>query len=210
MARKARSSGKAKGGRQSPPPDPVDAALALAAERGWRETTLRDIAERSGRGLAELYRDYPGKGAILAAFMARIDERVLVGAETDVGDGESARDRLFEVIMRRFDALAPHREALRAILRDLGRDPVALCEFATGPARRSLAIMLTAAGLDAGGLAGLLRRKGLGVIYADTFRVWLNDESADQARTMAHLDRRLRQAEQALAWRRRPAATAAV
>lgn len=199
MARKSTKSAKAGAADGTGSRDPVAVALALAAERGWRETTLRDIAERSGRGLAELYRDYPGKGAVLAAFMARIDEQVLAGAETGLGDGEPPRDRLFDVVMRRFDALAPHREALRAIARDLWRDPAALCQFAAGPARRSADIMLVAAGLDAGGLGGLLRRKGLGVVYGDTFRVWLADDSADLAKTMAHLDRRLRQAERALA-----------
>ena len=56
--------------------------------------------------------------------------------------------------------------------------------------------MLEAAGIPSDGIAGVLRVKGLGVIYLMVFRVWLTDDSADLSRTMAALDSRLRQAEQ--------------
>ncbi|MFX7212929.1 hypothetical protein ABTI51_18345, partial [Acinetobacter baumannii] len=55
--------------------------------------------------------------------------------------------------------------------------------------------MLEAAGLDSGGLAGIARRKGLGLIYLDVLRTWRDDDSVDMARTMAVLDKRLKRAE---------------
>ena len=54
--------------------------------------------------------------------------------------------------------------------------------------------MLAAARIEAEGVRGFLVRRGLAAIYADTLRVWLADPSEDAARTMAHLDKRLRQA----------------
>ena len=56
--------------------------------------------------------------------------------------------------------------------------------------------MLEAAGIPSDGIAGVLRVKGLAVIYLMVFKVWLTDDSADLSRTMAALDARLRQAEQ--------------
>ena len=39
----------------------LDAALAVAAERGWRDATLSDIAAQAGCGLADVYRHFPSK-----------------------------------------------------------------------------------------------------------------------------------------------------
>ncbi len=58
-----------------------------------------------------------------------------------------------------------------------------------------MAWMLEAAGLGAAGVRGLVRVKGLALVYMAVLRVWLDDDSDDSAATMATLDRRLRQAE---------------
>jgi AcrR family transcriptional regulator len=172
----------------------IDTALSLAGEKGWRATTMADIAARAEITLAEIYRVFPAKSDILKGFTRQIDEAVLaVGPDED--DGESPRDRLFDVMMRRFDALTPYRSGLDSISRDLRADPVAASVHSCA-LRRSLAWMLEAAGIPSDGIAGILRVKGLAVIYLMVFRVWLTDDSADLSRTMAALDSRLRQAEQ--------------
>ena len=172
----------------------IDTAIKLAGEKGWRATTMADIAARAEITLAEIYRVFPAKSDILKGFTRQIDEAVLaVGPDGD--DGESPRDRLFDVMMRRFDALTPYRSGLDSISRDLRADPVAASVHSCA-LRRSLAWMLEAAGIPSDGISGILRVKGLAVIYLMVFRVWLTDDSADLSRTMAALDSRLRQAEQ--------------
>jgi AcrR family transcriptional regulator len=171
----------------------VDAALELAAERGWSGIALADIAAAARLSLAEVYALFPAKGAILDAFVRRIDRATLSGVDVNAAEG-SVRDRLFEIVMRRLDALAPHRRAVAAIAGDLPRDPLmALCSG--GRLLRSIAWMAGAAGVDTSGLLGPLRVKALAAIYAGVLRVWLGDESADKAKTMAALDRALKQAE---------------
>lgn len=179
----------------------IDAALALAARDGWRAASLAAIAAEAGVGLAAVYGRVADKTAILAALMRRIDRAVL--AEPADLDG-SPRDRLFDVLMRRFEALQPHRAGIVAVVRG-GVDPVR--SAALLPALgRSMAWMLTAAGLEADGIAGRLRVAGLTVVYANAFRVWLDDDGADLGKTMAALDRGLAQAERwaAALPRRRP------
>ncbi len=176
----------------------IDAALDLAAVQGWRDSTLGDIARHAKLSLADLYRHYPSKTAILAGFARRVDIAVLSGTDPEESE-ETPRERLFDVIMRRFDALGPHREAVRAILRDAGREPVATLCGAGGPFRRSLRWMLEAAGLRASGLRGEVRICGLGFIYLSVLRVWLDDDSEDMAKTMAALDQRLKRAESMIA-----------
>ena len=104
----------------------LDAFLdAGGRARAMREVTLRDVAAAADTGLADLYRLYPDKMALVAGVMARVDAAVLAGTPRQVDPEETARDRLFDVMMRRYDALKPHREALRSIVRPARRDPAA-------------------------------------------------------------------------------------
>lgn len=195
---KASSKGKAKAnGAAAVVPSPqdrmVDAALALAAERPWQEVSLREIAEASGLPLAEAYRCGASKQAILEAFLRRIDATVLAEGAMEPEEG-SARDRVFDILMRRFDALQPYRKALASILLAQTRDPAgALAGLAA--LQRSMTWMLEAAGLEAEGLRGLARTRGLTLLYLATLRTWLRDESLDLAKTMAALDGYLRRLE---------------
>ncbi|HKX08371.1 MAG TPA: helix-turn-helix domain-containing protein [Stellaceae bacterium] len=170
----------------------LDAALALAEREGWRKASLGAIAQEAGVPLHEFYGEFRSRAAILGALMARTDAAVLAG--TAAGSEDSGRDRLFDVLMRRFDAMKPHRAALKAIARDLGTDPpTALC---SAPAfLRSMAWMLEAAGLSSAGIRGRMRVRALGVLYLCVMRVFVDDDTEDLAKTMAALDRRLSQAE---------------
>jgi AcrR family transcriptional regulator len=172
----------------------LDAFLRLIGEKGFVEVTLREVAEAAGLGLAQLYALYPDKVALAAAFMARIDAEVLAGVPKHSDPEETARDRLFDAMMRRYDALRPHRDALRAIRRAGTRDP--MLALALGPAlRRSMASTLEAAGLASDGLPGALRQNGLLAIHYAVSRAFDKDDTADLSKTMAALDSRLKTAE---------------
>lgn len=179
----------------------VKAAMALAAEKGWRGLALADIAERGKVPLGEVVEHFGSKNGILAAYSHRVDQRMLEGGSDA---GESPRDRLFDLIMRRFDAMAEDRRALHTILRQAGSDPWAvLC--GGGRFLKSMALTLEAAGISSSGLHGLALIQGLSAVYLYAFKTFLDDDSTDHARTMAALDKALRRAEDvsALIWRRR-------
>ena len=172
----------------------LDAFIKLIAEKGFADVALRDVAEAAGLSLAELYRVYPDKVALVAAFLAQIDAEVLAGTPTHSDPEETARDRLFDAMMRRYDALRPYREALGAIRRAGARDP--MLALAMGPAlRRSMAAMLEAASVPSEGLSGALRQNGLLAIHYAVSRVYDKDETTDLSKTMAALDSRLKMAE---------------
>jgi AcrR family transcriptional regulator len=172
----------------------LDAFIKLIAEKGFADVALRDVAEAAGLGLADLYKVYPDKVALVAAFMAKIDAEVLAGTPSRNDPEETARDRLFDAMMRRYDALRPYREALGAIRRAGTRDP--MLALAIGPAlRRSMAAMLEAASVPSEGLTGALRQNGLLAIHYAVSRVYDKDETTDLSKTMAALDSRLKMAE---------------
>ena len=191
MAKRAR---RQAGAKQSPD-QIIDATLELVLVEGWSRLSMIRIADSVGLSLEELHRIYPTKGAILNAFSARIDATMASTIEAAGESDATARDRTFEVVMARFDALSLHRDAVRTIARDLRRDPVAsLCT--TRSLRRSIRWMLECAGLSSGGFWGIAKAKGLAIIYLTTFGVWLRDDSEDMAKTMASLDRQLARTEQ--------------
>ena len=172
----------------------VNAALRLAERHGWTDLSLADIAKEARLGLGELSGLFSSKADILAAYARRIDAEVLkLADEEDLGD-EPVRDRLFDVIMLRFDAMAKDKAALKRITEDMERDPVAALSLVPS-AIQSMGWMLEAAGIDSSGWRGMIRVRGLALFWARIFRIWLDDDE-DQARTMAALDKRLRQGEE--------------
>jgi AcrR family transcriptional regulator len=194
QAKTADQDGQAgKNGEGGRPHAIVTAAMTLAAERDWRDIALSDIAAAAGLSLSDLLAAFPSKPAILDGFARDIDRRMLAGFEPEPDSG-SARDRLFDVLMRRFDALDPYKPALAGILRAAWQDPLAGMAMG-GTVFRAMGLALEAAGIASDGAVGTLRRKALGVLYAATLRDWLKDDSADKSRTMAALDGRLRRVE---------------
>ncbi|MGF1650731.1 MAG: TetR family transcriptional regulator [Hyphomicrobiaceae bacterium] len=167
----------------------IDAAMRLASERSWADVSMRDIAEEASVTLADLRRVFGSKTQIVAAYIKRIDSDIL-GKVPQREAGQSPRDALFEILMARFDAMAPHKAALRSIDAATTLDTTLL-----GSLLNSQRWMLMAAGLDGDGPRGTLRTTGLMTLFASVFRVWLQDDDPGLARTMAALDRRLRRAE---------------
>jgi AcrR family transcriptional regulator len=183
-------------GPRSPRDRIIDALMNLAAEKAYGEIGLAEIAERAEVSLAEFRDLFPSKGAILAAFSKRIDHVVLEGMTKELAE-EPARERVLDVMMRRFDALKPYREALRSISRDLRRDPVSMAAMHQ-VAANAQRFMLAAAGIDTTDALGPLKLEGAVAVFARTFRTFLDDEEEDLARTMAKLDRELDKGERLL------------
>lgn len=170
----------------------MDAALARAAAGGWDQASLAAIAGDAGVSLVDAYDTFPTRLSLLSGLLARTDRRVLEDGPADPDD--NPRDRLFDIVMRRFDALAADRDGVIAIIHALPGDPLTALQLAPGFAT-SLSWMLEAARLPAAGLIGSLQVKGLGIVYLATLRTWLDDDSIDMAKTMAALDRNLQRAD---------------
>ena len=88
----------------------IETALRLAAERGWKDLSLAEIAEAAGLPMSKVYPVYRSKRQILEGLSRMVDAEVLAGHDAEDMEG-SARDRLFDVMMRRFDALQPYKSS---------------------------------------------------------------------------------------------------
>jgi AcrR family transcriptional regulator len=165
----------------------VAAFMALLAEKRFEDIGFGEIARRAGISLAELRTKYTSKMAMLAAHMRELDRAVLAGIDAGMAE-EEPRERLFDVLMRRLDLHAPHKQAVRSLRRSMMANP-GLALALNGLALRSMQWMLTAADIPASGPKGMVRAQGLAMLYASVLRTWVDDDDAGQARTLAALDR---------------------
>lgn len=173
----------------------IDAFMRLAAERPFHEIDLGDVAGAAGVSLGSLREAFDTRLGIVAGFMRRIDREVLDG--TGPTTEEDGRDRLFEVLMRRIDALAPYKDAVTRILDSARRDP------ALGMAIHNLTVvsmrwMMAAADIRPSRPLRLFSLEGLTLVWMRTLRRWIDDAEADNGATMAALDRDLRRGQQAI------------
>jgi len=167
----------------------IDALMELLAEERIEDIGFGAIARRAGLSLADCRAEFRSVLAILAAYAKDVDRRVLSGGDTDTEE-EPPRERLFDILMRRLEALASHKTAIRSLARSAALDP-ALAFALNGLTVRSMQCMLTAADISAAGPKGILRGQGLALLYASVLRTWLDDDDPGLARTMAALDRGL-------------------
>lgn len=170
-------------------------ALKLTQERGWHGFGFADLAAEIGVPLSVLYDLFLDKEDLLVELGRMIDRQVL--ANIGGGDADESlrpRERLFDVMMERFDVLNEYRGGVVALLNAAKRDPK-LAVMAMPHIARSMGWMMEIAGVDAQGLSGAVKVAGLSVIYLNGLRIWVDDDTTDMAKVMAALDSGLEKAE---------------
>lgn len=190
---------KAKSGRASEP-DLLVLAFEIVADTGWRSFSFTELADRSNLSMADLRKTFRGRSALLDALNQRLDQAMLAVGSDDLEE-LPPRDRVFEMMMSRLEAMAPLRAGVCRLIKDARFDPELIAMTACR-LDRSLAWLQDAAGLSDGHrssplshLRRRLQRRLLGAVYLQALNVWAEDESQDLAKTMASLDKQLRRIE---------------
>jgi AcrR family transcriptional regulator len=167
----------------------IEAMMVLLSELSFEQVGLAEVAGRAGTKLSQLRAEFGSTLSILAAHFKDVDRAVLEGIDAEMEE-EPARERLFDVLMRRLEALAPYKDAVRSVLRSAKRNP-GLALALNAMAVRSQQWMLEAAGIGASGPRGALRAQGAALMFARVLTVWVDDEEEGLDHTMAALDRGL-------------------
>ncbi len=177
--------------------DILDGWMTVIARDGWAGARIDAAATAAGVSTGAVAAVAADRWEALRAYGRRLDVAALAEAGTD--SGASVRDRLFTILMERFDAAQPQRGAAIELAQAARRDPgLAALMLVSLPV--SIARIAEAAGVATAGLLGPLRVQALTAMYLAVARVWLADDSDDLAATMKELDTRLAQAE---IWARR-------
>lgn len=167
----------------------IEALMELAGERTWEDISITDVATRANLSLADFRDQFPSKGAVLAGFSRKID-RVVLEATSDDLLGEPAKERLFDVLMRRLDALTPYKLGLEGVAEWVGRAPMAAAAI-NRLELNSMRFMLEAAGIDSEGPVGAVKLQGLVLLWGRILRTWFRDDDPGLAETMSQLDKEL-------------------
>lgn len=168
----------------------VAAILPHVAFDGWTSAALRRGLNDAGMGGADSDALFPGgAAAVIAAYSAWADRKMVAAAEEEGFAGLTLRSRIARLVQARLQALAPEREAARRTAAYL-----ALPHNAPLLARllaRTVDAAWRAAGDTSTDFSYYTRRGLLGMVYTATFAYWLEDRSAGAVATWSFLDRRI-------------------
>ena len=174
----------------------TEAALALAADTPWQDITLSRIADEADLSLGELY-GVTTREVIEAEVDVLFDRAML---EESVSQEDPPRERLFDALMLRFEAMEPYRRGIVSMMRHRTGSPASRAQ-AHLRRLKTARWALIAAGLDAGSVAPpRLKELAIAHIIADVEAAWRRETSSDFAHTMAALDKGLRKMEDRLVW----------
>lgn len=174
-----------------------EAALELFREKGFEQTTMRDIAAKAGVALGGAYYYFSSKEAIVLAFYHEMQEGSNEAILQALAGHKKLKDRIRCVIDKRIELLTPNRKFCDALFRHAPDrdDPLSPFSAETRPIREGSIEHLRIA-LDGGDvkvppdlqaqLPYLLWLYHMGIIL-----FWLYDRSPGQQRTEKLLEKSL-------------------
>ena len=172
----------------------ANAAFRLLAENAWNETTLASVARAAKLSWDDVQKAAPSRAALVGLMIRR------AGAETarryrPERAPQSARDRLFDVLMTWFDVQSSRKAAIRSLYDGLAKEPLTLLSL-RGEIAAGAEWLLALAEADCGAAAPV-RAACIGGIMAHALPVWFEDD-AELGKTMAQVDRDLKRVERFL------------
>lgn len=172
--------------------DIVDAALDLAADKGWEAIRLHEIAAACDAGLDDIRQHFAEKDDIIDAWFDRADGAMLACHDRGELAGLSVRERLYTLITTWLDSLAPHQRVTREMIGHKLEFGHLHVQFpAVLRISRTVQWIREGARLDAPLPRRALEETLLTALFVKTFVYWLRDHSAGQARTRSWLNRGL-------------------
>jgi AcrR family transcriptional regulator len=174
-----------------------EAALELFREKGFDETTMRDIAAKAGVALGGAYYYFSSKEAIVLAFYHDMQETSHESILEAMAGRRKLKDRLRVVLEKRLELLAPNRKFCDALFRHApdASDPLSPFSTETRPIRERAIEHLRAAveGSDTKVPADLAPRLPylLWLYQMAIILFWLYDRSPRQQRTQALMEKSL-------------------
>ena len=172
----------------------LDAALRLFRERGFEQTTMREVAAEAEVATGAAYYYYRSKEELVLAFYLRTEEEAAEKFARVIASTNDVRKRIRGIIDAKFEQFAQHRALLAALLKTGvdPRDPLSPFGKETAQIRGDHIAWYARAleGSDlkvsrdlAPHLPKLLWMYHMGLIY-----YWIIDDSPEQRRTQRLLD----------------------
>jgi AcrR family transcriptional regulator len=103
-----------------------EAAMEMFREKGFEETTMRDIAAKAGVALGGTYYYFSSKDAIVLAFYHEMQDASRAVVSDELADKKKLKERIRAVLDPRLKLLEPNRKFCAALFRHApdGSDPL--------------------------------------------------------------------------------------
>ena len=165
------------------------------ASDGWQSIDLEKLSHECDFDVLNVTGGIRNKIDLLVAFSAFIDTTVNQSIDVDLKDDQiPIRERLLEALLIRFEALAPYKAGVTKLMKTFPPNPTFVV-IGSKSLKLSMEATLTAVGLEAKGIQGVIRVKGLCMIFMSGVCAWAKDNSEDLSATTRILDERLKQTE---------------
>lgn len=174
-----------------------EAAMEMFRDKGFDETTMRDIAGKAGVALGSTYYYFSSKDAIVLAFYHELQENSHESIVQTLAGQKKLKDRIRCVIDKRLELLVPNRKFCAALFRHApdAADPLSPFSDETRTIREGAVehMRLAVDGSDAKVPADLKPRLPylLWLYQMALIMFWLYDRSPNQERTERLLDKSL-------------------
>ena len=174
----------------------VDALFILTPTMSWKDITMEKIAKVVKLNKMDLNKYFTSKISILIAYNNSLDQAIFVEFKKESENTlVNSRDQIFDIIMAKFDILNSKKDGIRHIFKktfpvELVANPKSYLNLV-----KSMKLVLNLAGIKTNTPMGCIRVNILSGIFINSFISWLSDDSPDMSKTMASLDKGLRQAE---------------
>ncbi len=174
-----------------------ESALKLFREKGFEQTTMRDIAAKADVALGAAYYYFASKDAIVLAFYQEMQEVSHQSILEALAGRRKLKDRIRYVLEKRMELLAPNRKFCDALFKHAPdtKDPLSPFSAETRPIRERAIEHLRAA-LDGGDVKVPADLKAhlpqlLWLYQMAIILFWLYDRSPHQERTQKLMDKSL-------------------
>lgn len=165
------------------------------ASDSWQSIDLESLSQECDFDVLNVTGGIRNKVDLLVAFSAFIDMTVHQSIDADLKDDQiPVRERLLEALLIRFEALAPYKAGVIKLMKTFLHNP-SFVVIGSKSLKLSMEATLAAVGLEAKGIQGAIRVKGMCMIFMSGVCTWSKDNSEDLSATTRILDERLKQTE---------------
>lgn len=161
----------------------LDAARRVFAERGFRGTTIADIAEEAGIALGTIYLYFSSKDDVFAALSQRLGE-LIFAATVDVPPVDSMREAVERRIASIFSACAENRDLIRLWVLNTDPSDAVTQRLRESEERRAKPLVdAIASGIEAGvvraGDARIMTKLILGLVSNAVYQAFVLSDGND-------------------------------
>lgn len=168
----------------------IETALEILIQTPWDMLTMEALAEKMTITPVQLYHIFSTRCELLKGIVQFIDDKMMALYQEGQGD-LPLQEKLFDIIMCRFEVMETYKKSLKNIVFAIWRDPLS---FPGGilSGLHSMTLILEVVDVPVQGIKGKFNLNILSFFYLYALKFWFEDDTQDMAKTLTHVDKGLK------------------